>query len=363
MLEFEKMHGLGNDFIMLDNRKNQLENLSELSKKICDRHFGIGADGIIVAEESTSWPMVTGPTYKGALGFTYKWNMGWMNDTLRYMEMDPVYKKYHHELITFSFMYAFSENFILPLSHDEVVHGKKSLLDKMPGDLWQKFAGLRTLYAYYMIHPGKKLLFMGSEFGQGLEWRYAYGLEWELLEVEPHIAMKQYVKSINNLYKDEKALYEIDTSYDGFDFIDPHNNEQSVVVLMRKGKKSEDFIIAVINFTPVVHYDYKIGVPHAGTYEEVFNSDDKAYGGSGETMDGAELFAKHEKWHNKDYQITIKVPPLGATFIKGKNININKFEVDKDKKVLIGGKNKKTGVLNREEISNNKENIIKRQEL
>ena len=347
------------------NKYGGRENLEAIDflKKFNESIYKYTNNPIIVAEESTSWPMVTGPTYKGALGFTYKWNMGWMNDTLRYMEMDPVYKKYHHELITFSFMYAFSENFILPLSHDEVVHGKKSLLDKMPGDLWQKFAGLRTLYAYYMIHPGKKLLFMGSEFGQGLEWRYAYGLEWELLEVEPHIAMKQYVKSLNNLYKDEKALYEIDTSYDGFDFIDPHNNEQSVVVLMRKGKKSEDFIIAVINFTPVVHYDYKIGVPHAGTYEEVFNSDDKAFGGAGETMDGAELFAKHEKWHNKDYHITIKVPPLGVTLIKGKNININKFEVDKDKKVLIGGKNKKTVVLNREEISNNKENIIKRQEL
>ena len=347
------------------NKYGGRENLEAIDflKKFNESIYKYTNNPIIVAEESTSWPMVTGPTYKGALGFTYKWNMGWMNDTLRYMEMDPVYKKYHHELITFSFMYAFSENFILPLSHDEVVHGKKSLLDKMPGDLWQKFAGLRTLYAYYMIHPGKKLLFMGSEFGQGLEWRYAYGLEWELLEVEPHIAMKQYVKSLNNLYKDEKALYEIDTSYDGFDFIDPHNNEQSVVVLMRKGKKSEDFIIAVINFTPVVHYDYKIGVPHAGTYEEVFNSDDKAFGGSGETMDGAELFAKYEKWHNKDYHITIKVPPLGVTLIKGKNININKFEVDKDKKVLIGGKNKKTVVLNREEISNNKENIIKRQEL
>jgi 1,4-alpha-glucan branching enzyme len=347
------------------NKYGGRENLEAIDflKKFNENIYKYTNNPIIVAEESTSWPMVTGPTYKGALGFTYKWNMGWMNDTLRYMEMDPVYKKYHHELITFSFMYAFSENFILPLSHDEVVHGKKSLLDKMPGDLWQKFAGLRTLYAYYMIHPGKKLLFMGSEFGQDLEWRYAYGLEWELLEVEPHIAMKQYVKSLNNLYKNEKALYEIDTSYDGFDFIDPHNNEQSIVVLMRKGKKSEEFIIAVINFTPVVYYDYKIGVPHAGTYEEVFNSDDKAYGGSGETMDGAELFAKHEKWHNKDYHITIKVPPLGVTFIKGKNININKFEVDKDKKVLIGGKNKKTVVLNRNEISNNKENTIKRQEL
>ncbi|HSQ33278.1 MAG TPA: 1,4-alpha-glucan branching protein GlgB, partial [Peptostreptococcaceae bacterium] len=185
------------------NKYGGRENLEAIDfvKKFNENIYKYTNNPIIVAEESTSWPMVTGPTYKGALGFTYKWNMGWMNDTLRYMEMDPVYKKYHHELITFSFMYAFSENFILPLSHDEVVHGKKSLLDKMPGDIWQKFAGLRTLYAYYMIHPGKKLLFMGSEFGQGLEWRYAYGLEWELLEFEPHIAMKQYVKSLNNLYK------------------------------------------------------------------------------------------------------------------------------------------------------------------
>ncbi|HSQ88352.1 1,4-alpha-glucan branching protein GlgB [Romboutsia sp.] len=347
------------------NKYGGRENLEAIDflKKFNEIIYKYTKNPIIIAEESTSWSMVTGPTYKGALGFTYKWNMGWMNDTLKYMEMDPIYRKYHHELITFSFMYAFSENFILPLSHDEVVHGKKSLLDKMPGDAWQKLAGLRTLYAYYMIHPGKKLLFMGSEFGQNLEWRYAYGLEWELLELEPHISMKQYVKELNNIYKNEKALYEIDNSYDGFDFIDPHNNEQSVVVLMRKGKKSEDFIIAVINFTPVVHYDYKIGVPYAGTYEEVFNSDNKAYGGSGQTMDDSELFAKYEKWHNKDYHITIKVPPLGATFIKGKNININKFEIHKEEKILIGGKNEKIGIMNREEIIKSKENSIKKQEL
>lgn len=347
------------------NKYGGRENLEAIDflKKFNESIYKYTKNPIIIAEESTSWSMVTGPTYKGALGFTYKWNMGWMNDILRYMEMDPIYKKYHHELITFSFMYAFSENFILPLSHDEVVHGKKSLLDKMPGDAWQKFAGLRTLYAYYMVHPGKKLLFMGSEFGQSLEWRYSYGLEWELLELEPHISMKQYVKALNNVYKNEKALYEIDNSYDGFDFIDPHNNEQSVVVLMRKGKKSEDFIIAVINFTPVVYYDYKIGVPYEGTYEEVFNSDDKAYGGSGQTMEDTELFAKYEKWHNKDYHITIKVPPLGATFIKGKNININKFEIQKDEKILIGGKNEKIGIMNREEIIKSKANLIKKQEL
>ena len=273
---------------------------------------------IVIAEESTSWPMVTAPTYLGGLGFSYKWNMGWMNDTLKYMELDPIYRKYHHDLITFSFMYAFSENFILPLSHDEVVHGKKSLLDKMSGDEWQRFASLRLLYSYYMVHPGKKLLFMGSEFGQGLEWRYAYGLEWELLEREQHIKMKDFVRDLNYLYKDEKSLYEIDNSYEGFDFIDPHNEEQSIVTLMRKGKDEDEFLICVLNFTPVVHYDYNVGVPYLGEYEEIFNSDDEKYWGSNQTMKKDTLHAIDEKWHNKPYHIRIKVPPLGATFIKMK---------------------------------------------
>ena len=301
---------------------------------------------IIIAEESTAWPMVTGATYSGALGFTYKWNMGWMNDTLKYMEMDPIYRKHHHELITFSFMYAFSENFILPLSHDEVVHGKKSLLDKMPGDHWQKFASLRTLYAYYMMHPGKKLLFMGSEFGQGLEWRYAYGLEWELLEREPHMKMKDYVKDLNHLYKNEKALHEIDNTYEGFDFIDPHNSEQSIITLMRKGKNERDFIIAVINFTPVVRYNYKIGVPYEGVYEEVFNTDNEKYWGSNQTMESSELTSYPEKWHNKDNHIRIKVPPLGATFIKGKELKIDTIQIDPNSKVSIGGKDKKVNKVN-----------------
>ena len=301
---------------------------------------------IIIAEESTAWPMVTGATYSGALGFTYKWNMGWMNDTLKYMEMDPIYRKHHHELITFSFMYAFSENFILPLSHDEVVHGKKSLLDKMPGDPWQKFASLRTLYAYYMMHPGKKLLFMGSEFGQGLEWRYAYGLEWELLEREPHMKMKDYVKDLNHLYKNEKALHEIDNTYEGFDFIDPHNSEQSIITLMRKGKNERDFIIAVINFTPVVRYNYKIGVPYEGVYEEVFNTDNEKYWGSNQTMESSELTSYPEKWHNKDNHIRIKVPPLGATFIKGKELKIDTIQIDPNSKVSIGGKDKNVNKVN-----------------
>lgn len=271
---------------------------------------------LIIAEESTSWPMVTSPTYLGGLGFGYKWNMGWMNDTLKYMEMNPIYRKHHHNLITFSFMYAFSENFILPLSHDEVVHGKKSLLDKMSGDEWQRFASLRLLYSYYMIHPGKKLLFMGGEFGQGLEWRYAYGLEWQLLDREQHAKTKAFVKDLNYFYITEKSLYEVDNSYEGFDFIDPHNEEKSIVTLMRKGKDEKEFIIVVLNFTPVVYYDYKVGVPYLDTYEEIFNSDDEKYWGSNQTMKNADLFAVDEKWHNKPYHIKIKVPPLGATFIK-----------------------------------------------
>ena len=278
---------------------------------------------LIIAEESTSWPMVTSPTYLGGLGFSNKWNMGWMNDTLKYMEMDPIYRKHHHNLITFSFMYAFSENFILPLSHDEVVHGKKSLLDKMSGDEWQRFASLRLLYSYYMIHPGKKLLFMGGEFGQGLEWRYAYGLEWQLLDREQHAKTKVFVKELNNLYRKEKALYEIDNSYEGFDFIDPHNEDQSIVTLMRKGKDEGEFIIGILNFTPVVYYDYKVGVPYLDIYEEVFNSDDEKYWGSNQTMKNTELYAIDNKWHNQPYHKKKKVPPLGATFIKLKSNPIN----------------------------------------
>ena len=339
------------DYDIGEWRPNQYggrENLEAISfiKRLNEIIYSEVSNPIIIAEESTAWPMVTGPTYSGALGFTYKWNMGWMNDTLRYMEMDPIYRKHHHDLITFSFMYAFSENFILPLSHDEVVHGKKSLLDKMPGDAWQKFASLRTLYAYYMMHPGKKLLFMGSEFGQGLEWRYAYGLEWELLEREPHIKMKDFVKDLNHLYINEKAMHEIDNRYEGFDFIDPHNSEQSIVTLMRKGKNPKDLIIAVINFTPVVHHGYKIGVPYEGIYEEVLNTDDEKYWGSNQTMKNSDLISYPENWHNQKHHIQIKVPPLGVTFIKGKELSIDTVEIDSENKVHIGGRGKKSKKIN-----------------
>ncbi|MGL4913837.1 MAG: 1,4-alpha-glucan branching protein GlgB [Romboutsia sp.] len=317
------------------NKYGGRENLEgiEFLRKLNEVVYKHIKNPLVIAEESTSWPMVTGPTYVGGLGFTYKWNMGWMNDTLRYMSLDPIHRKHHHELITFSFMYAFSENFILPLSHDEVVHGKKSLLDKMSGDEWQRFAGLRLLYAYYMIHPGKKLLFMGGEFAQGLEWRYSYGLEWELLDIEQHSKIKTYVKDLNILYKNEKSLYEVDNSYEGFDFIDPNNKEQSIVVLMRKGKEEEEFIIAVLNFTPVVYYDYKIGVPFMGVYEEILNTDNEKYWGSNQTMKDANLFAIDEKWHNKPYHIKIKVPPMGATFIKIIKDSIVKSEETNHKKI------------------------------
>ena len=300
------------------NKYGGRENIEGINflKRLNEVIYANISNPLVIAEESTSWPMVTGPTYLGGLGFSHKWNMGWMNDTLKYMEMNPIYRKYHHNLITFSFMYTFSENFILPLSHDEVVHGKKSLLDKMSGDEWQKFASLRLLYCYYMMHPGKKLLFMGGEFAQGLEWRYDYGLEWELLDREQHAKTHIFVKDLNNFYKQEKSLYELDNSYEGFDFIDPHNEENSIVTLMRKGKNEKEFVIGVFNFTPVVYYDYKIGVPYLDKYEEIFNSDSDVYWGSNQTMKNNELFAIDGKWHNKPYHIKIKVPPLGATFIK-----------------------------------------------
>ncbi len=270
---------------------------------------------IMIAEESTAWPFVTGSSEIGGLGFDFKWNMGWMNDTLKYMEMDPIYRKWHHNLITFSFTYAFSENYILPLSHDEVVHGKKSLIEKMCGDYWRKFASLRLLYAYMFAHPGKKLLFMGDEFAQFIEWNYDKALDWLLLEYENHKKIKDFVKVLNLFYKKEKALYEIENHPSGFEWIDHQNYEESIIAFMRKGKKKEDFIIIICNFTPVPRYDYKIGVPSLGEYEEVMNTDASEYGGSG-VLNKEKIYAQNVKWNNQKYHITITVPPLGASFIK-----------------------------------------------
>lgn len=274
---------------------------------------------LMIAEESTSWPLVSSPTYLGGLGYNYKWNMGWMNDMLEYMEKEPIHRKYHHNLITFSFMYTYSENFILPLSHDEVVHGKKSLLDKMPGDYWQKFANLRLLYGYKMTHPGKKLLFMGGEFGQFIEWRCDESLEWFLLRYDMHEKLHKYTKALNHIYREERALWELDHDITGFKWIEPNNNEQSIVSFVRRGKKEGEVMIVVCNFTPQVYYDYRVGVPLKAEYEEILNSDDEAFGGSG-FINGTNILAEEEVWNQQKYSIALKIPPLGAVYLKARKI-------------------------------------------
>lgn len=268
-----------------------------------------------IAEESTAWPMVSKPVYTGGLGFGFKWNMGWMHDTLYYFSLDPIYRKYHHNCLTFSLLYAFSENFILPLSHDEVVYGKRSLLSKMPGDTWQKFANLRLLLTYMYCHPGKKLLFMGGEFGQIAEWDYNRELDWYLLEREEHRKIKKFVSDLNNLYRNEKALFEVDFSPDGFEWIDFSDYESSIISFIRKGRKQEDFIVAVFNFTPVPRYNYRIGIPLKTSYKEIFNSDSHFYGGSN-TGNFGMVKAEGISIHNRPFSINITLPPLGAVILK-----------------------------------------------
>ncbi len=270
---------------------------------------------VTIAEESTAWPMVSRPTYLGGLGFTFKWNMGWMNDTLRYMARDPIYRKYHHNELTFSLMYAFSENFILPLSHDEVVHGKRSLLEKMPGDRWQKFANLRLLYGYMFGHPGKKLLFMGGEFGQWREWDVGTSLDWHLLQEEPHRQLHRYVRDLNHFYLAEPALYECDFEPSGFEWIECHDWEWSIIAFLRRARHGAPFLIFVCNFTPVPRLGYRIGVPEPGEYREVFNSDRPEYGGSGQGNVGP-LRADPIPWSGRPYSIQLTVPPLAVIVLK-----------------------------------------------
>lgn len=270
---------------------------------------------MMIAEDSTSWPMVTKPPYMGGLGFSFKWNMGWMNDYLKYISMDSIFRKYHHNLITFSLMYAFSENYVLVLSHDEVVHGKCSMLSKMPGDYWQKFAGLRTSYGYMYGHPGKKLLFMGSEFGQFIEWNYKQSLDWHLLDYEMHNKMQLYVKDLNKLYKKEKALYEVDFNYEGFEWIDCNNNERGVISFLRKGKDWHDMLIFICNFTPVVYNDYRVGAPFDMHYDEILNSDSEIYGGSNVGNMGG-VNAEQFGVHGRPFSLKVQVPPLGTVVFK-----------------------------------------------
>lgn len=268
-----------------------------------------------IAEESTDWPMVSRPNYVGGLGFGLKWNMGWMHDILYYMSTDPINRKYHHNILLFSIHYAFYENFLLPLSHDEVVHGKRSLLNKMPGDLNQKFANLRLLYGYMFGHPGKKLLFMGSEFGQQDEWYHERSLDWHLLQNPAHQSLQRWVKDLNGFYRTHPALYELDFSWEGFEWIDTHDWEHSVISFLRKSKNSAEMILVVCNFTPVTRHHYRIGVPRSGFWKEMLNSDSPYYGGSGVGNLGgvaSEPFAAHGRADS----IVITLPPLSTLFFK-----------------------------------------------
>ncbi|MEK3887647.1 1,4-alpha-glucan branching protein GlgB [Bacillus sp. FSL K6-3431] len=288
-------------------------------RKLNEVVFSYEPNALMLAEDSSDLPLVTAPTYGGGLGFNFKWNMGWMNDMLSYMKKDPVHRKWHHNLLTFSFMYTHSENFLLPLSHDEVVHGKKSLLDKMPGDQWQQFANLRLLYGYMMAHPGKKLLFMGGELAQYAEWKDKKEIDWHLLDYPLHKAMFQYVKALNHFYLENPGLYELDHNPKGFEWIDPHNIDQSIIAFRRRSKSQEDELIIICNFTPIVYYDYKIGVPVSGTYVEIFNSDEEKYGGSSQ-LNETDHFSIPKKWHALPQHIKVKVPPLAISVFKRKII-------------------------------------------
>jgi 1,4-alpha-glucan branching enzyme len=265
---------------------------------------------LTIAEESTAWPAVSRPVYLGGLGFSMKWNMGWMNDTLSYIENNPIHRRYHHDKLTFGQLYAYTENFVLPFSHDEVVHGKKSLLDKMPGDAWQKFANLRLLIAFQMTHPGKKLNFMGNEIAQGREWNVNQSLDWHLMESQWHQGVQLACRDLNNIYRDHKALHDLDFESRGFEWIDCHDNEQSIVSYIRRAQDGS-FVIIVLNFTPVLRKGYRIGVPQAGQYREIFNSDAECYGGSNQG-NGSGLNTENKAWMNQAQSIVMTIPPLGA---------------------------------------------------
>jgi 1,4-alpha-glucan branching enzyme len=266
------------------------------------------------AEESTAWPMVSRPTYLGGLGFGFKWNMGWMHDTLKYFQTDPIHRKYHHDSLTFSIWYAFTENFVLPLSHDEVVHGKGSLIGKMSGDEWQQFANLRALYGYMWAHPGKKLLFMGCEFGQRREWQHDESLEWHVLQYPLHSGVRNWVRDLNHFYRNQPALYEVDFSPDGFEWVDCNDNQSSVIAFLRKDRWGFP-ILVICNFTPVVRENYRVGVPRGGFWYECLNSDAPYYGGTGQgNMGGAEAVPLPS--HGRFHSLLLKLPPLGVLFLK-----------------------------------------------
>ncbi|WP_040949347.1 1,4-alpha-glucan branching protein GlgB [Gorillibacterium massiliense] len=300
------------------NSEGGTDNLEAIAflQKLNEAVFHEFPDALMIAEDSSDRPLVTAPTYIGGLGFNYKWNMGWMNDLLRYMQKDPWDRRNHHNLVTFSMMYAYNENFILPLSHDEVVHGKKSLLNKMPGDYWQKFANYRLFYCFLMAHPGKKLLFMGGEIAQFIEWKDRDQLDWFLLDYDMHRHFHSFSKEMNRLYQMEPALWELDHQPEGFAWIDPDNAGQSIISFIRKGKKRKDDLVVVCNFTPKTYFDYRLGMPSRGVYEEIFNSDDVEFGGSGKG--NGDIVTKALPFHRCSYSTELNIPPLSAIILKKK---------------------------------------------
>jgi 1,4-alpha-glucan branching enzyme len=300
------------------NRYGGRENLEaiafmrELNEVVHDQVPGT----LIMAEESTSWPQVSRPTYVGGLGFDLKWNMGWMNDTLTYMARESIHRQYHQDSLTFSMLYAFTENFLLPLSHDEVTHGKRSLLYKMPGDEWQRFANLRLLYTYMFTHPGKKLLFMGAEMGHGEEWNSTRTLDWYLLDYPNHQGIRELVGALNRLYRDETPLHDLDFDWQGFEWIDCQDAHNSVLVYQRRGRGEGQHLVVALNFTPVPREGYRIGVPGAGPYQEVLSSDAQVYGGSGVANDPGPLSPEPVNWMNRPQSIVVTLPPLGGIVLR-----------------------------------------------
>ncbi len=293
------------------------ENLEAISfiRKLNEVCYSQAEGSFTTAEESTAWPMVSRPTTMGGLGFGFKWNMGWMNDTLRYISKDPIHRKHHHGMLTFGLLYAFNENFVLPISHDEVVHGKGSMLSKMPGDEWQKFANLRAYYGFMWTHPGKKLLFQGCEFGQDWEWNAEESLRWHLLDHPMYKGMQNCLRDLNLMYKGNGALHEEDFDYRGFEWVDHSNSDDSVISYLRKGHNPQDYLLIISNFTPVVRHDYRIGVNEFCQYKEIFNSDDINYWGSG-IKNEHNIHAEHHDWNCKPHSIRVTIPPLSTIVLK-----------------------------------------------
>jgi 1,4-alpha-glucan branching enzyme len=311
-LDYSRKHGewIPNEF---GGREN-LEAIS-LLKEMNIAAYTEFPDIQSIAEESTAFPGVSRPVFVGGLGFGMKWMMGWMNDTLKYFEKDSAFRKWHQDQLTFSLVYAFSENFMLPLSHDEVVYGKKSLINKMPGDEWQKFANLRLMFTYMFTHPGTKLIFMGGEFGQTSEWNFQQSLDWHLLETPPHIGMKECVKALNHLYKTEPAMYEFSFAHEGFEWIDTQDRENSVLVFARKGTDPAQNLVIVLNLTPVPRKSYRVGVLSEGDWKEIFNSDAEAFYGSG-IINYDAVTSENHQWHGKSHSVLLDLPPMGALVLK-----------------------------------------------